>query len=88
MNTAIGALLAGLIAFVTGASALLAGEVCETIDGEQVCRSVQLLSDITPVQWMILSLGTAGGVLKDWHAIAVRRGINKVTNSNDGGGTV
>ena len=88
MNSLIGALIAGIIAFITGGTALMMGEVCTVTDGVEVCRSIQSVSEISQVQWLILAGGAMLTFLKDWQAISVRRGINKVTKTGDGGGTV
>lgn len=76
MNTIIGAVIASLIALVTGAMALLQGE------------GVMQVSDISQVQWLILGGGALITFLKDYQAIATRSMINRVTKTNDGGGSV
>lgn len=76
MNTIIGAVIASLIAFVTGAMALMQGD------------GVSQLSDIAQIQWVILACGALITFLKDYQAIATRSMINKVTKTNDGGGSV
>ena len=85
MNSVLGALLAALITLGTGATALLTGEVCVVVDGEEVCRSVTRVSDISQLQWIILGIGAGVGFLKDWQAITVRRQIDRITNTGDGG---
>jgi hypothetical protein len=76
MNTIIGALIAALIAFGTGAIALLTQE------------GVQNLSDISTVAWLVLGIGAGITFLKDFQAISTRRIINTVTHTGDGGGKV
>lgn len=76
MNTLIGALIAALIAGLTAALALLNGP------------EVTQLSDITPLQWVIVLVGIAITFLKDYQAISTRRLVNKVTGTGDGGGAV
>lgn len=76
MNTIIGAFIAALIAGLTAALALLNGP------------EVTQLSDITPLQWVIVLVGIAITFLKDYQAISTRRLVNKVTGTGDGGGAV
>lgn len=74
MNSIIGAALAAIIAFGTGATALLA--------------DATTFGDVTPVQWSILAIGAILTFAKDLQAVWTRRQINKVTNTGDGGGSV
>lgn len=76
MNTIIGALIAAIIAGLTAALALLSGE------------NVNSLADISSIQWVILAIGIAITFFKDFQAISTRRGLNKLTGSGDGGGTI
>lgn len=75
INTVIGALIAAVITFGSGALALL------TQDG------VNNVSDISALTWIVLSLGTGLAFLKDFQAIWTRMMINKVTKSGDGAGS-
>lgn len=76
MNTILGAFVATIIALFTAALALLSGE------------GVTSLSDISGLQWTILLVGGVLTFSKDFQTITVRRLVNKVTGSGDGGGTV
>ena len=76
MNTIVGALVAAMIAGLTAALALLSGE------------NITSVSDISALQWIILSIGIAITFAKDFQTITVRRLVNKVTNSGDGGGSI
>lgn len=76
MNTIIGAVIAALIAFITGAIALMQGD------------GVMQISDISDLQWFILAGGALVTFLKDYQAIATRRMLNKVTKTGDGGGSI
>lgn len=76
MNTVIGAVIAALIAFITGGIALMQGD------------NVTQISDISDLQWFILGGGALVTFLKDYQAIATRRMLNKVTKTGDGGGSI
>ncbi len=76
MNTILGAFIATVIALLTAALALLSGP------------GVTSLGDITGLQWTILIVGGAITFGKDFQTITVRRLVNKVTGSGDGGGKV
>lgn len=73
VNTIVGALVATIIAILTGALALLSGD------------TITALSDISQLQWVILLVGGAITFFKDFQAITARRLVNKVTGSGDGG---
>jgi len=76
MNTIVGALIAAVIAGLTAALAVLSGD------------TVTSLSDVSPLQWVILGIGVAITFFKDYQAISTRRLVSKVTGSGDGGGTL
>ncbi len=71
IETFVGALIAALIAFLTGAIALL------TQDG------VADLSDIGQVAWIVLGGGAAITFLKDMQAVWTRQKLANVTGSNN-----
>lgn len=76
VNTIVGALIATIIAVLTGTMALLTGE------------GVTAVGDISQIQWIILGVGGALTFSKDLQAIATRRVISRVTGSTDGGGEI
>lgn len=72
MNTVIGALIAAIITGLTATLALLTG------------ADVGALSDVSPLQWIVLAIGVLLAFFKDLQAVSARRLINEVTNTGDG----
>lgn len=76
VNTLTGAAISGAITFLVGATALLQ------------TQEVAVVTDISQAEWLVLTFGSLISFLKDAQAVRVRRMVNRVTHSNDGGGTV
>lgn len=76
VNTILGALTAAVITGLTAALALLQGD------------GVNAITDISQLQWIVLSIGVALSFAKDFQAITFRRAANKITHTGDGGGQV
>lgn len=75
-NTAIGALVAALILFLSSMVTLF-------VENPDLTFSM-----IKQSTWVSVIGGTLLAFLKDYQAISTRRVINKVTHTGDGGGAV
>lgn len=71
IESVLGAFIAALILFFTGALALLTQP------------EVVSVGDISPLAWIVLSIGALIALLKDFQAITTRRGLEKLTGSGN-----